>query len=119
MTRQRDVPLESFDPQMIDWLIEASASPVRLLPSDATQAQIWKRILRFRHLAVRMRELGHPFAGQVSAVIVRWDGDTGEIVLEPRDAGLDKFRVTRAADDTSAPDALPGPDPLQQLLKKE
>lgn len=119
MSRPRNVTLESFDPQILDLLMQATSQPIRLAVPVGTNP--FKHIARFRHFASRMREEAHPLASQVARIEVCWDKEASAIVLRSRDEGLRALKVTRADGTELTPYAetvLPGPDPLEAIPLK-
>lgn len=116
-------PLGSFDPRMVDLLTRAGSAPIRLSSATGVKADAYNLIIRLRALRLRMMEEHHILADQAAGVWVRWDDATKQVVIEPRDRGLDDF-VEDLADGTKRPLSqgagiafsdvieLPGEDPL-------
>ena len=114
MSRPKNVTLESFDPQILDLLREATSQPIRIDVPPGTNP--FKHIARFRHFASLMREEKHPLAQQVARIAIRWDQAGSAIILESRDEGLRELTVRRLDGTPLTPYAeapLPGPDPLE------
>ena len=119
MTRPRPMPVASYAPQLLDWLVRGAAGEVRLRGGPG--ANLAQTRIRLNMLRRAMEREGHPLAAAVAAVVVRIEGD--QLVVSNRDAGIEALQevggregaLRQIAEPMQFAD-LPGEDPLAELL---
>ena len=121
MTRAKDIPVDSFNPVLLGWLVKAISREVRLQATTAEQRRTLGGMqIRLRSLIRAMQRENHPLANQVLALLVKFDPETGVLVIRRRDFGVEEFLEEDSA--VRSPVALLESelaDPLADLVEIE
>ncbi len=94
MTRPAPMPVESYAPELLDWLVRGAGAELRLHPTtDAERARLAGRVVRLRMLKQAVLRENHPAARLIGGVVVWIDRETGDLMIGNRDRGIDEIEV--------------------------
>ena len=92
MTRARVLPVASFAPELYRWLVLATTQEIRLQSHTAEERRLLGGMqIRLRSLIRAMQRENHPLANQVLGLMVKFDPETGVLVIRSRDFGVEEF----------------------------